>query len=111
MNSFEITKKEVALETLFSIIDNKPKFSISKTVQSSIEKSREELAMALSSGDPKYGVNTGFGKLESTRISDADLDRRQKNLIISHAVGVGEYADPDICYTTLLLNTMHGKRI
>ena len=106
MNSFEITKKEVTLETLFSIISNKPKISISNPVQGSIEQSREELAMALSSGNPIYGVNTGFGKLESTRISDADLDRLQKNLIISHAVGVGEYADPDVCYTTLLLKIL-----
>jgi len=106
LNSFEITKKEVALDTLFSIIDNKPKISISKSVQNSIEKSREELAMALSSGNPIYGVNTGFGKLESTRISDTDLDRLQKNLIISHAVGVGEFADLDICYATLLLKIL-----
>ena len=37
-----------------------------------------------------YGVNTGFGKLASTRISEADLARLQQNLIRSHGVGVGE---------------------
>lgn len=37
-----------------------------------------------------YGVNTGFGKLASTRISEADLARLQQNLIRSHSVGVGE---------------------
>jgi histidine ammonia-lyase len=37
-----------------------------------------------------YGVNTGFGKLANQRISDADLDRLQLNLIRSHSVGVGE---------------------
>jgi len=39
---------------------------------------------------PVYGVNTGFGKLASTRISEADLDTLQLNLIRSHSVGVGE---------------------
>ncbi len=39
---------------------------------------------------PVYGVNTGFGKLASTRISEADLATLQLNLIRSHAVGVGE---------------------
>jgi histidine ammonia-lyase len=38
---------------------------------------------------PVYGVNTGFGKLASTRISEADLGLLQKNLIRSHSVGVG----------------------
>jgi len=36
-----------------------------------------------------YGVNTGFGKLASTRIDEADLARLQLNLIRSHCVGVG----------------------
>jgi histidine ammonia-lyase len=36
-----------------------------------------------------YGVNTGFGKLASTRISEADLATLQVNLIRSHSVGVG----------------------
>jgi len=36
-----------------------------------------------------YGVNTGFGKLASTRISESDLDALQLNLIRSHSVGVG----------------------
>ncbi|WP_164964017.1 histidine ammonia-lyase [Rubrivivax sp. JA1026] len=39
---------------------------------------------------PVYGVNTGFGKLASTRIGEADLDTLQRNLIRSHSVGVGE---------------------
>ena len=36
-----------------------------------------------------YGVNTGFGKLASTRIGEADLAKLQLNLIRSHSVGVG----------------------
>ena len=37
-----------------------------------------------------YGVNTGFGKLASTRINGADLATLQLNLIRSHCVGVGD---------------------
>ena len=40
--------------------------------------------------DPVYGVNTGFGKLASTRIGEADLATLQLHLIRSHSVGVGE---------------------
>ncbi|MCZ2290730.1 MAG: aromatic amino acid lyase, partial [Burkholderiales bacterium] len=39
---------------------------------------------------PVYGVNTGFGKLASTRIGHEDLSRLQWNLIRSHSVGVGQ---------------------
>ena len=39
---------------------------------------------------PVYGINTGFGKLASVRIAEADLETLQRNLVLSHAAGVGE---------------------
>ena len=45
---------------------------------------------------PVYGVNTGFGKLASTRISAEDLAALQCNLIRSHSVGVGEPLGPGV---------------
>ncbi len=40
-----------------------------------------------------YGVNTGFGKLASVKIAPADTATLQRNLILSHACGVGEALD------------------
>jgi histidine ammonia-lyase len=56
---------------------------------SAIENSRNTVEAALTSGEAIYGVNTGFGKLAQTRIPDADLKRLQRNLVLSHATGVG----------------------
>ncbi|WP_424813741.1 histidine ammonia-lyase [Roseococcus sp. YIM B11640] len=47
------------------------------------------LQKALASGEPLYGVNTGFGKLASTRIPAEDLATLQINLLRSHAAGTG----------------------
>jgi histidine ammonia-lyase len=44
----------------------------------------------LARGAPVYGINTGFGKLASVRIEADDLERLQRNIVLSHAVGVGE---------------------
>ena len=44
----------------------------------------------LAKGLPVYGLNTGFGKLASVRIDAADLERLQRNIVLSHAAGVGE---------------------
>ncbi len=52
---------------------------------------------------PVYGVNTGFGKLASTRISEADLATLQLNLIRSHSVGVGEPLAPAVVRLMLAL--------
>ena len=40
-------------------------------------------------GAPVYGINTGFGKLASVRIDDADLAALQRNIVLSHAAGTG----------------------
>lgn len=44
----------------------------------------------LAKHEPVYGINTGFGKLASVRIGDADLETLQRNIVLSHAAGVGE---------------------
>ena len=40
-------------------------------------------------GEPVYGINTGFGKLASVRIDNADLAVLQRNIVLSHAAGTG----------------------
>jgi histidine ammonia-lyase len=44
----------------------------------------------VSAGDAAYGINTGFGLLAQTRIPDDQLAQLQRNLLLSHAAGVGE---------------------
>ncbi|HYQ19907.1 MAG TPA: aromatic amino acid lyase, partial [Xanthobacteraceae bacterium] len=41
-------------------------------------------------GAPVYGINTGFGKLASVHIGAEDLVMLQRNIVLSHAAGVGE---------------------
>jgi histidine ammonia-lyase len=57
---------------------------------SAIERSRKTVETALASGEAIYGVNTGFGKLAQKRIPDNELKLLQRNLVLSHATGVGE---------------------
>ena len=47
------------------------------------------VARILRRGEPVYGVNTGFGKLAGVRIAEADLVELQRNIVLSHAAGVG----------------------
>lgn len=49
-----------------------------------------DIVAAIAAGDEAvYGINTGFGKLAQKRIAAGDLARLQRNLILSHATGVG----------------------
>ncbi|MBM3362368.1 MAG: histidine ammonia-lyase [Betaproteobacteria bacterium] len=63
--------------------------------------SAQAVATVLSSGEVVYGLNTGFGKLASTRIHEhAQL---QINLLRSHAVGVGQSMSAPVVRLMLLL--------
>ncbi|QJR14775.1 histidine ammonia-lyase [Usitatibacter palustris] len=54
-------------------------------------------------GQPVYGINTGFGKLAQTHIPDDQLELLQRNLVLSHSVGVGPLLADDVVRLTLLL--------
>jgi histidine ammonia-lyase len=55
-----------------------------------VEAGAATIEAILAKHEPVYGINTGFGKLASVRIPDHDLARLQRNLVLSHASGVGE---------------------
>lgn len=53
-------------------------------------RSAQTVADIVAKGAPVYGINTGFGKLASVRIEREDLATLQRNIVLSHAAGVGE---------------------
>src|SRR5579875_2584459 len=55
-----------------------------------VEAGAAAIARLVASGQPLYGVNTGFGKLSSQRIPASDLAELQRRLLLSHMAGVGE---------------------
>jgi len=69
--------------------------SLSSEAEHAILVSRQIVEEMLKTGDVVYGINTGFGKLANQRISSADLQQLQKNLIRSHAAGVGSFCHPN----------------
>ncbi|WP_131194456.1 histidine ammonia-lyase [Lichenihabitans psoromatis] len=58
--------------------------------RAAVEASAASVARIVAKGEPVYGINTGFGKLASVRIDAADLATLQRNIVLSHAAGVGE---------------------
>ncbi len=64
--------------------------SLDPGCRSGVEPAAAMVAMIASTGEPVYGINTGFGKLAGVRIEAAELSRLQRNIVLSHAAGVGE---------------------
>ena len=65
--------------------------------------SAEAVGRIVAKGEPAYGINTGFGKLASVRIGPEDLATLQRNIVLSHAAGVGEPSPEPIARLMLAL--------
>jgi histidine ammonia-lyase len=69
-----------------------------------IAQGRRRLEAVLGDGEAHYGVNTGFGSFSRERIGHAELQDLQRNLVRSHAAGVGPpLATPTVRGMMLLL--------
>jgi histidine ammonia-lyase len=68
-----------------------------------VDRAAAVVARAAAGEAAVYGVNTGFGKLASRKIAAADTATLQRNLILSHAAGVGEPLPPPVVRLTLAL--------
>lgn len=65
--------------------------------------SRSVVEQALDDGRAHYGINTGFGSLARTRIARDELRELQRNLIRSHAAGIGEPLPEDVVRGMMLI--------
>src|SRR3982750_194629 len=63
--------------------------SISEAAYQAIDRGAAAVARIVARGEPAYGINTGFGRLAQTHIPNDQLELLQRNLVLSHAVGVG----------------------
>jgi histidine ammonia-lyase len=77
------------LDDLRAIWSNERGLTPDADAYAAIDAAAAAVAKALATGAALYGINTGFGKLASKRIDDAQLEQLQRNLVLSLAVGVG----------------------
>ena len=66
------------------------KVELSSAARDGVAASRAVVERAIVAGDAVYGVNTGFGSLSRVRVEHARACELQRNIIRSHAAGVGE---------------------
>ncbi|MEE8345251.1 MAG: histidine ammonia-lyase [Woeseiaceae bacterium] len=99
---FHIDGQVISLAELRAAWQSPITVTIGKSAAQRIAASNAHIAAVLAGGEQVYGVNTGFGQLAQVRISDDELAHLQKNLVRSHAVGVGEDL-PDSCVRLIML--------
>lgn len=102
MKFYEINGN-LSLQDTQNILCNNIPISVANAAYSNMEKSRNVVVDCVAGNKAVYGITTGFGKFSDVSISEKDSKTLQKNLIMSHACGVGEPFSPDIVRAMMLL--------
>jgi histidine ammonia-lyase len=85
-----IDGETLRLEELEGVALRRARVELSPEARERVRAARRLVEARLDDGEAHYGINTGFGTLAEVRIPRADLERLQRNLVLSHAAGVGE---------------------
>jgi len=88
--ALELRAGQLSLSTLRQIYAQPTALSISAHDRARIEAAVALVDTIVERGQAAYGINTGFGLLAQTRIPPEQLELLQRNLLLSHAAGVGE---------------------
>lgn len=100
----QISAEHLSIERIGEILSRNIKLELSADARKRIIRCREYLDKKIEeSKQPIYGVTTGFGSLCKISIDKQQLSDLQKNLVMSHACGVGERVPCEIVKIMLLL--------
>ncbi len=96
MSALTLIPGRVPLRDLEAIYRQGAPAGLDPACRDGVERAARVVADAAAGSVAVYGVNTGFGKLASTRIAAADTAQLQTNLILSHCCGVGDALAEDM---------------
>lgn len=91
------------LQAVASVADRRAQVRLSPAAEEQLAASRRVIEDTLASRAVVYGVTTGFGKFKDTYIEPEDSKVLQRNLILSHAAGVGPHLDTRTVRAIMLL--------
>src|SRR3954447_16178178 len=71
----------------------RPQVTLSDDARRNVQRCADAVQTLLDRGEIAYGITTGFGAFKDKLISPEDAALLQKNIVLSHAVGVGDAFD------------------
>lgn len=105
--TFKYGVDRLNLDIVNGIANGSIKAELCQEALDKINTSRQRVEKMAASDKAVYGINTGFGPLCDTQISPEDTNLLQKNLLITHAVGVGEPIAKEIS-KLMLITKVHA---
>ncbi len=93
----------LSIDDVVAVARNNAKVRLDTSAQAKVEAAAKLIAQWAAEGDIIYGVTTGFGPLSEIIIPENKALELQRNLILSHAAGVGSPLPTEVVRATMLL--------
>lgn len=106
-----IIGETLSLAQLEAVALHGEEVSLAPAAVERVQRNRDFVQGLVSKGETVYGVTTGFGRFANKRIDESQVRQLQRNLILSHSVGVGEPFPTEVVRAMLLLRAQslsHG---
>ncbi len=96
MKKIELNGKSLTFEQVLAVaygLAGNPEVVLSEEAKINVKRSADAVQKLLERGEIAYGITTGFGAFKDKIISREQVEQLQKNIVMSHAVGVGKHFD------------------
>jgi len=97
-----IENSNLSLKDIYFLLENPEKIKLNDSLKTKINQSFNRAQKMAKDPKPIYGINTGVGPLCTTKISPEETKSLQRNLLLSHSVGVGNPISPELSRIMLL---------
>ncbi|PQV48365.1 histidine ammonia-lyase [Jejuia pallidilutea] len=115
--SFKYGIDTLTVHKVIAIANGKLQAEITPEAKEQVIQSRSKVEAIANANTPVYGINTGFGPLCDVQITPDETNKLQENLLLTHAVGVGNPIDKQlskimmICKVHALCQGYSGVRL
>ncbi|MBP6116438.1 MAG: histidine ammonia-lyase [Neisseriaceae bacterium] len=104
MHTLMLGQQRLTLSDLARSLEEPTQLALTPQSRQAIEACRHYLDEKIKHSDAAfYGINTGFGSLCDIKVSNGDIEALQKNLVLSHACGMGPMVPLEVIRLMLLL--------
>lgn len=106
MNEIVLDGESLTFEQVIAVAygkPNSPRVVLSDAAKDNVKRAARAVQKLLERGEIAYGITTGFGAFKDRIVSPEESDELQKNIVMSHAVGVGEPFDAPTTRAIMLI--------
>ncbi len=95
--------KPLTIEDVVRVARERAPVALDAEARARVRRGRAYIERLVAAGEVVYGVTTGFGKFAQVRIPPEDVRQLQRNLLLSHAMGVGDPLPTEVVRAMMLL--------